>query len=122
MVNYGSLNLDVLILTCYAPGHSKFNSIEHCWAPLSRMLTGVTLPISLEEISPWEKTNLSEQERLQQKGRVLNHAIETCKKYWHGKKYDSFPIEVVSVPCQDVSPLESRQKLLKSFSAASAVN
>ena len=70
MVNYGSLNLDVLILTCYAPGHSRFNSIEHCWAPLSRMLTGVTLPISLKEISPWEKTNLSEPERITQ----LKHA------------------------------------------------
>ena len=56
LINYGRLwkrlKLDVLVLTCHAPGHSRFNPIEHCWAPLSKELTGVTLPISLCEDVP----------------------------------------------------------------------
>ena len=87
LINYGRLwkrfKLDVLVLTCHAPGHSRFNPIEHCWAPLSKELAGVTLPISLcEDVpSPWVENTLSGKERLKQKGEVLNHAIETCKKY-----------------------------------------
>lgn len=126
LINYGRLwkrlKLDVLVLTCYAPGHSRFNPIEHCWAPVSKKLTGVTLPISLcEDIpSPWVENGLSNEERLKKKGEVLNHAIETCKKYWHNKRYDSFPIKVVSVPCEGCAPLERDHKLLKTFSDASA--
>ena len=75
LINYGRLwkrlKLDVLVLTCYAPGHSRFNPIEHCWAPLSKKLTGVTLPISLcEDIpSPWVENGLSNEERLKKKGK-----------------------------------------------------
>ena len=58
----------------------------------------MTLPISLcEDVpSPRVENGLSDEERLKQKGEVLNHAIETCKKYRHNKRYDSFPIKVVS--------------------------
>ena len=74
LINYGRLwkhvKLDVLVLTCYAPRHSRFNPIEHCWAPLSKELTGVTLPISLcEDVpSPRVENGLSDEERLKQKG------------------------------------------------------
>lgn len=126
LINYGRLwkhlKLDVLVLTCHAPGHSRFNPIEHCWAPLSKELTGVTLTISLcEDVpSPRVENCLSDEERLKQKGEVLNHAIETCKKYWHNKRYDSFPIKVVSVPCKGYTPLKRDHELVKSFSNASA--
>lgn len=34
-------NIDCLMVTTHAPGHSAYNKIEHAWAPLSRALTGV---------------------------------------------------------------------------------
>lgn len=88
---------------------------------LSKELTGVTLPISLcEDVpSPQVENGLSDEERLKQKGEVLNHAIETCKKYWHNKRYDPFPIKVVSVPCKEYTPLKRDHELVKSFSNAS---
>ena len=59
LINFGrlwrDLNLDILILSSYAPGHSRHNPIERSWAPLSKWLTGVTLPIALKgKPSPWE--------------------------------------------------------------------
>ncbi|CAH3118707.1 unnamed protein product [Porites lobata] len=46
LINFGrlwrDLNLDILILTSYAPGHSRYNPIERSWAPLSRWLTALT--------------------------------------------------------------------------------
>ena len=83
----------------------------------------MTLPISLcEDVpSPRVENGLSDEEiRLKQKGEVLNHAIETCKKYRHNKRYDSFPIKVVSVPCKGYTPLKRDHELVKSFSNASA--
>lgn len=115
------LKLDVLVLTCYAPGHSTFYPIEHCWAPLSKERTGETLLISLcEDIpSPWVENGLSDKETLKQKGEILNDATETCKKYWNNKRYDSFHIKVVSVPCEGDTPLERNHELVISISSAS---
>lgn len=83
LINYvrlwKNLKMDVLFLICYAPGHSRFNPIEHCWATLSKELTGVTLPISVSEDvpSPWEDNTLLEKELIKKKGEVLDHAIDT---------------------------------------------
>lgn len=41
------LELDGLILTAYASGHSRNIPIERCWIPLSKWLTEVTLPRTL---------------------------------------------------------------------------
>ncbi len=38
------LNLDMLVHTTYRAGFSKYNMIEHRWAPLSHSLAAVTLP------------------------------------------------------------------------------
>ena len=46
----------------------------------------------------------------------LTHA----KKFWHNRRYDSFPIQVVSVPCKGHTPFERDHELVKSFSNASA--
>lgn len=40
------LELDILIMCCYAAHHSAFNKIEHLWAPLSRRLAGMFFPRS----------------------------------------------------------------------------
>ena len=64
LINYRRLwknvKIDLLVMTCYAPGHSRFNPIEHCWALHSKELTGVTLPISVGDDVPstWEDNTL----------------------------------------------------------------
>ena len=81
----------------------------------------MTLPIRLSEgePSPWDNNSLSEEDAIKQKGQVLDHAITTCNKYWHGKRYDSFPIEVVGVPCEALAPLEESHEIVKNFTNAS---
>jgi len=75
LIHYGrlwkNLTIDVLVMTCYAPGHSRFNPIEHCWAPFSKELTGVTLPISVSEDvpSPSEDNTLLEEEIIKKRGK-----------------------------------------------------
>ena len=68
----------------------------------------MTLPISVsEEVpSPWGDNTLLEEEITKTKGEVLDHAIDTSKKYWHNKRYDSFPIKVLSVPYKGSTLLE----------------
>ena len=100
LMNFGrlwrDLNLDILILTACAPGHSRLNPIERSWAPLSKWLTGVTLPIALEgKASPWvEFAGLSDDEIRKRKAEVLDEACSKCSKYWEGKTIDSFPVRV----------------------------
>ena len=93
LMNFGwlwrDLNLDILILTSYAPGHSRLNPTERSWGPLSKWLTGVTLPIALEEFA-----GLSEDEIRKRKAEVLDEACSKCSKYWEGKTIDSFPVRV----------------------------
>lgn len=57
-------NLDILILSSYAQGHSHHNPIERRWALLSKWLTGVTRLIALKgKSSPREHfAGLSESE------------------------------------------------------------
>ena len=64
--------------------------------PLSKWLTGVTLPIALEgKASPWvEFEALSEDEISKRKAEVLDEACYKCSKYWEGKTIDSFPARV----------------------------
>ena len=100
LLNFGrlwrDLNFDILILTSYAPGHSRLNPIERSSAPLSKWLTGVTLPIASEgKASTWvELSGLNENEILKRKAEVLDEACSICSKYWEGKAIDSFPVHV----------------------------
>ena len=105
LINFGwlwrDLNLDILILTAYAPGHSRLDAIERIWAPLSKWPTGVTLPIALEgKASPWvEFLGLTDDEIRKRKAEVLDEACSKCSKYWEGKIIDSFPVRVKCIKC-----------------------
>lgn len=87
-------NLDILVQTSYAPGHSAHNMIEHAWAPLSRKLAGVTLPITIEgeDKPPCQQSGLSDEQRKAKEVQVFDEAIRTLNTFWHGKTYDSFLI------------------------------
>ena len=95
-------NCDVLVQTSYAPGHSAHNMIEHAWAPLSRKLAGVTLPITLEgeDKPPCQQTALSAVERRQKEVKVFNNALNN---YWDGKTYDGFPISSTGKPAEELN-------------------
>ena len=125
LINFGrlwrDLNLDILILTSYAPGHSRYNPIERSWAPLSRWLTGVTLPISLEgKTSPWvDFAGQSENEIRNRKAEVLDEACRKCSKYWDGKKIDSFPVRVTCIESRSQEAQISDHELLKALANSS---
>ena len=55
------LDFDYYTVLNYAPGDSRLNPIEHKWAPLSALLTSVTLPITIpgEDLPPCMQSNLS---------------------------------------------------------------
>ena len=56
-------SLDSLIVATHDPGQSALNPIERAWFMLSRLLAGVTLPISLpDERPPSEQSNLTEED------------------------------------------------------------
>ena len=60
------LELDLLVVCCYAAMYSAFNKIEHShWSLLSRRLAGVTFPAVLEgDTASLEKlAGLTEKER-----------------------------------------------------------
>lgn len=96
--------LDFLMLVTHAPGDSAFNDIERAWSPLSRLLTGVTLPITL----PDEEVHRSRLEQLDDTGRavkVFDNALAKLNSHWDGKSYDGFAISSRAVACEDVSVL-----------------
>ena len=93
---YGSLwqclRLDTLVIQSYAPGHSRFNPIERTWSLLSKLIVGVILPVEIEELD-FQTPKPNENEKW---NKVMDNAIECLRKFWHGKKYDGFPINIHS--------------------------
>ncbi|XP_065905841.1 uncharacterized protein [Dysidea avara] len=86
-------NYDMLFSVCHAPGLSRYNPIEHLWAPCSRWLAGVSLsacaegesvPPAYQTISPTEK---EEKEKL-----VFEKALSDLNSYWDGKTHDGFHV------------------------------
>lgn len=96
------LNLDYLCIVAYSPGDSRFNMVEHSWAPLTMWLTGLQLKASLpgEEKTPQEQTKLTQQERETKEAIVLDTAIDDVHRCLEGRVYDSFPLNIVPVPCR----------------------
>ena len=110
------LKLDTLIIQCYAPGHSRFNSIERTWSLLMKCIVSVVLPVQIEELnyvvpkdSEHEKWNV-----------ILGKTVEECGKFWHGRFYDGFPVSVQPfLTGNDAIPhFKKTHELLKPFSNA----
>ena len=94
-----NLNLDILVQTTHAAGHSRFNEIEHAWAPLSMKLTGVTLPITLPgETVPPNQQHLGEDELYQKETRVFDNALHLLNGYWNIMTYDGYSVNSSTVP------------------------
>lgn len=93
------LELDYLNIVSYAPGDSRFNMIEHSWAPLTMWLTGLQLLAIVpgEQKSPEEQTNLSSKERRRKDAAVLDAAISDVQRCLKGRIFDSFQAKTVPV-------------------------
>jgi hypothetical protein len=81
--------LDYLLLVSYAPGDSKFNPIEHSWAPITIWWSGLVLPAPAHQ--PTEA--------------VMNNAMNTLQASLNDKSYDGFPITTSYIACE--SPTEA---------------
>ena len=77
--------LDILVIQCYAPGHSRFNPIERYWSYLTKWLVGVVLPVDLNGVIPSESD--SESWNI-----ILNNAATMCARFWNGKKVDGHKV------------------------------
>ena len=108
-------SLDVLILQCYAPGHSRFNPIERSWSQLTKWLVGVILPVDIDGEVPKENDDAKWNQ-------VLDRAAVLCSKFWHGKFYAGFRLTVNTFLSDNrlVGQLKSTHKLLHTFANASA--
>ena len=126
MLHYGNLwfqsNLDALVLTCYAPSQSAKNPIEHAWAPFSRALTGVTLPIVLpgETCPPMDQTNIDNSEKALKTSQVFDSAIDNLHSYWDHLSYDGFPVLTNRISASHKPPHEfDTEKLYWEYTHAS---
>ena len=92
---WDKLELDYLLVTSYAPGDSKFNPIEHAWAPLTMWCSVFVLHNTLEGegLCPNRQTTLSE-ERYQKNIRVFDAAMSKVASVLGGRHYDGYPVSV----------------------------
>ncbi|XP_011674671.2 uncharacterized protein LOC105443326 [Strongylocentrotus purpuratus] len=87
---FRDLNLDAMVVTCYAPGDSALNPIEHLWAPCTRALTSVYLPTTLpgEDRPPNKQPGLSGDELQNKESMVFNSAMAKVKDiYWRNLRF-----------------------------------
>ena len=109
------LNLDVLVVQCYAPGCSRFNPIERSWAYLTQCLVSVELEVEIEE-NNYETPDTNEKWDI-----VLDKAVLDCGRFWHGKTLDRFPITVYPFLSSDpqIPDIKNTHEDLKMFRDAS---
>ena len=110
------LELDIVVIQSYAPGHSRFNPIERYWSQLTKWLVGVTFPVDLNGVVPCDDDKESWNV-------VLDCAAETCTKYWNSKKITSNKVAAKTFLTSNplVADLKATHKLLHNFVDASAI-
>ena len=105
------LKLDCFIVQCYAPGHSRFNPIERLWSFLTNRIATVTLPDTIDGVKP----ALGDEKGWLQ---VLDNAVDLCARFWDGKRYCGFPINVKPFKSSDpvIAHIKKIHESLKDFS------
>ena len=108
------LNLDSLVINCYAPGHSRFNPIERSWSFLTNKITTVILPDNIDGVTPnynddagWVK--------------VLDNTVDVCSRFWDKKLYYGFPISVETFKSDNpnIPQIKNCHENLKNFANCS---
>lgn len=114
------LQLDALVQTTYAAGHSRFNMIERAWAPLSWRLVGVTLPITLpgERTPPCLQTALTPAALRDKEHAMFDQAMQVLNSYWNGTTYDGHQVFANTIRCGDEPTPYSDEKDVENLLAA----
>ena len=109
-----NLELDVLVIQCYAPGHSRFNPIERSWSALTKWLVGVILPVEVDGAVPKENETDKWLE-------ALDFAASSCAKFWQNKICGGFPVVAQTFLSNNplVSEIKNTHKTLHEFTNAS---
>jgi len=82
-----------LISVCHAPGLSRYNPIEHLWAPCSKWLAGVSFSPCVEgENTPPPYQTISAAEKEEKEKLVFEKALSDLNSYWDGKTHDGFHV------------------------------
>ena len=106
--------LDILVVQCYAPGHSRFNPIERAWSFLTKWLVGVTLPADIDGNVPKDDDD-------EGWSKVLDNAAHMCTKFWNGKSVNGH--KIFAKPFYSSSPeipaLKTAHLRLQEFAGAS---
>ena len=107
------LSLDYLCVVAYCPGDSKYNMIEHSWSPTTLWLCGLVLPATLpgESKTPDQQKNLTEAEKREKEAQVFDNASKDVKRCLQGRKYDSFPVDVVAIPAKDTHKYQDEEMI-----------
>lgn len=112
-------NLDGLFLVTYAPGQSKYNPIERQWASRSRNLSGVTFKACLpgEDKPPSQQRDLTDEERSRKQAAVHNMAIAELCTFWHGQRYNDYPVTAIPNRCEHEGCLPEEKEVHEFLSA-----
>ncbi len=98
-------NVDMLVVATYAPGFSRYNPIEHIWAPCSKALAGVSLDSILpgEDKGPCQQ-RLSDVDRNEKERVLFDNALEQLNGYWDNKVHDEYNFFSCAVYCAKDTP------------------
>ena len=86
------LNLDLLIVVKNAPKDSRFNHIEHLWGFLSNKMSGMVLPVTLEDGD--DDFNLQEDSP-----EALDQTIDILNNTFMNKEFNGFAVNPLAVHC-----------------------
>ena len=103
-----TLALDYLLITSYAPGDSKFNPIEHAWAPITLWCSGLVLHNTLKGERTCPNKQVIPQEVKDSKNKkVFENAMDKLKTVLDGRKYDGHTTTVKTIAVEEESEEDS---------------
>ena len=114
---FKKLNIDVLVIMTYDARYSAFNPIEHLWAPMSKALSGIILPSTLEggTTTPAKQGKLSEEERATKERVVFNDAMEKWSQCWRNLNFDGKEINTAVIKCDEDNLLFDDYERVQAF-------
>ena len=92
------LELDCLLILSFAPGDSKYNMIEHAWAPVTRWLSQLVTRDTLPEDTPPLQHKLPNEVLKQKEVKLFNLGASHIKGCLNDRTYDGH-----AVTCEYVS-------------------
>ena len=107
------LDLDYICLVSYCAGDSRFNMIEHAWAPTTSWLTGLCLndKVPGESNPPDKQSNLTRDECREKEVIVLDNAIADVHRCLQDREYDGFPVFSREIKCESQHVYDDEEEI-----------